>query len=101
MTLAPAPQGTPIQQIVLRATLSDGYHSVEQFKNAETMDSSAAARSDSMTTSSAATTPPITEITIPETAQSGYYNLSFSIDTDGAVLSGSAVIRVEAAEASS
>ena len=101
LNLAPAPQGTPIQHVVLRAELSDGYHSVEQLKDAETITPSVTTRSAGITTSSAATTAPITEITIPETAQPGYYDLTFSIGTDGAVLSGSTIIRVEAAGASS
>lgn len=98
MTLTPAPKGTPIQQIVLRASLSDGYPSVQQLKNAET-DASAIAASDSITTSTAATIAPVTDITIPETAATGYYNLSTSIDTEGAILRGSSLIRVEAEQA--
>lgn len=95
MNVVPVPRDSPTQRIVLHAALSNGHGSVEELKNVETTDPAVMARFGTVTTNSSATSAPVTTITIPPTAQPGFYSLTFSIDTEGAVVSGASVIRVE------
>jgi hypothetical protein len=95
MNLTPSPGTVTSTQVVLDTTLSSGYRTVEQLKSAEIKAPTALVRAASVITSDTATVAPVSVIAIPRTATPGLYNLTTSVNTDGAVSSGSSVIRIE------
>lgn len=82
-------------EVELDVSLSGGYGTVQQLKDAAGIDNDVLARAPTVITSNFATTQAVSVITIPAGTPPGLYNLNPSIASAGSILSGSSIIRID------
>lgn len=93
-TEIPAQAGQRPSKVVLDVSLSGGFRNVADLKASAGGDGQTVVKAAPVTTTSAATTDPVSTLTIPPGAEPGWYELTSVVSADGGLLTGRSAIRV-------